>query len=97
MLVFRTLYAERQVQRRAGRPFCDDEGRMTSLQYPTVSAVGSFGNMAVKMPIAAMEYDVNGRLTGMTTDDQDGRGPQAFASEEGCGEKVGLTPWHPAP
>ena len=58
----------------------DDEGRMTSLQYPTVSAKGSFGNMPVNMPIAAMQYDVNGRLAGMTMDDRNGQGPQPFAS-----------------
>jgi RHS repeat-associated protein len=58
----------------------DDEGRMTSLQYPTVSATGSFGNMPVNMPIAAMQYDVNGRLAGMTMDQRNGQGPQPFAS-----------------
>jgi len=36
--------------------------------------------MPVNMPIAAMQYDVNGRLTGMTMDDQNGQGPQPFAS-----------------
>jgi len=58
----------------------DDEGRMTSLQYPTVTATGSFGNMPAVMPIAAMQYDVNSRLTGMTMDDQNGQGPQPFAA-----------------
>jgi RHS repeat-associated protein len=58
----------------------DTEGRMTSQQYPTVHAVGSFGNLSVPMPIAAMQYDANGRLNGMTMDDQDGHGPQPFAS-----------------
>jgi RHS repeat-associated protein len=58
----------------------DTEGRMTSLQYPTVHAAGSFGNMDVNMPIAAMQYDANGRLDGMTMDDRDGSGPQPFAS-----------------
>ncbi len=29
----------------------DDEGRMTSLQYPTVSATGSFGSTPANMPI----------------------------------------------
>src|SRR5208282_2344037 len=58
----------------------DDEGRMTSLQYPTVSATGSFGNMPANMPIAAMQYDVNGRLNAMTMDDRNGQGPQPFAS-----------------
>jgi len=58
----------------------DTEGRMTSLQYPTVSATGSFGNMAAKMPIAGYQYDINGRLNGMTMDAQDGYGPQPFAS-----------------
>jgi hypothetical protein len=53
---------------------------MTSLQYPTVTATGSFGNMPAVMPIAAMQYDVNSRLTGMTMDDQNGQGPQPFAS-----------------
>jgi hypothetical protein len=50
------------------------------LQYPTVHAVGSFGNQSVNMPIAALQYDVNGRLNGMTMDDQNGNGPQPFAS-----------------
>ena len=58
----------------------DDEGRMTSLQYPTVTAAGSFGNMPQPMPIAAYQYDVNGRLSGMTMDDLNGAGPQPFAS-----------------
>ena len=53
---------------------------LTSLYYPTVTAAGSFGNMPAKMPIAAMQYDVNGWLNGLTTDDQDGRGPLAFAN-----------------
>ena len=56
----------------------DDEGRMTSLQYPTVSAAGNFGNMPVSMPTAALQYDANGRLSGMTMDS--GNGPQPFAS-----------------
>jgi len=55
----------------------DDEGRMTSLQYPTVSTP-NLGT--VNMPIAAMQYHVNGRLTGMTMDDRNGQGPQPFAS-----------------
>jgi len=54
----------------------DAEGRMTSLQYPTVTAKG----LAGIMPIAAMQYDVNGRLSGMTMDPQNGNGPQPFAS-----------------
>jgi len=54
----------------------DDEGRMTSLQYPAVS----FGGMPVNMPIAGMQYDVNGRLNAMTMDNQNGQGPQPFAS-----------------
>jgi YD repeat-containing protein len=58
----------------------DDEGRMTSLQYPTVTATGSFGGMPANMPIAAMQYDVNGRLNAMTMDDRNGQGPQPFAS-----------------
>ncbi len=58
----------------------DTEGRMTSLGYPTVTATGSFGNMPVNMPIAAFQYDANGRLNGMTMDDQNGYGPQPFAS-----------------
>jgi RHS repeat-associated protein len=57
----------------------DYEGRMTSLQYPTVSAAGSFYT-PVSMPIAAFQYDSNGRLNGMTMDDQNGYGPQPFAS-----------------
>src|SRR5580698_10512714 len=36
--------------------------------------------MPVYMPIAALQYDVNGRLNGMTMDDQNGDGPQPFAS-----------------
>src|SRR5580658_7925463 len=32
------------------------------------------------MPIAALQYDANGRITGMTMDDQNGNGPQPFAS-----------------
>src|SRR5208283_5810372 len=58
----------------------DNEGRMTSLQYPTVSATGSFGNMPAVMPIAGYQYDSNGHLSGMTMDDQDGYGPQPYAS-----------------
>jgi len=42
-------------------------------KYPTVTATGSFGNMPAVMPIAAMQYDVNSRLTGMTMDDQNGQ------------------------
>jgi RHS repeat-associated protein len=56
----------------------DDEGRMTSLQYPTVYAVGSFGNTPVTMPTAAYQYDPDGRLSGMTMDN--GSGPQPFAN-----------------
>jgi YD repeat-containing protein len=58
----------------------DNEGRMTSLQYPTVRAAGNFGGMPVTMPIAAYQYDANGRLSGMTMDQQTGYGPQPFAS-----------------
>jgi RHS repeat-associated protein len=36
--------------------------------------------MPVNMPIAAFQYDVNGRLNAMTMDDQNGNGPQPFAS-----------------
>jgi RHS repeat-associated protein len=43
-----------------------------------VSAAGNFGNMPVSMPIAALQYDANGRLSGMTMDS--GNGPQPFAS-----------------
>jgi YD repeat-containing protein len=32
------------------------------------------------MPIAAFQYDANGRLNGMTMDDRNGYGPQPFAS-----------------
>jgi hypothetical protein len=32
------------------------------------------------MPIAALQYDANGRLAGMTMDDQNGNGPQPFAN-----------------
>jgi len=46
----------------------DSEGRMTSLGYPTVTATGSFGTLPVNMPTAAFQYDVNGRLNGMTMD-----------------------------
>jgi RHS repeat-associated protein len=57
----------------------DSEGRMTSLQYPTVLSPGN-GHMPLNMPIAASQYDVNGRLSGMTMDDRDGNGPRPFAS-----------------
>jgi hypothetical protein len=40
----------------------DDEGRMTSLQYPTVYAADNFGNMPVSTPTEALQYDANGRL-----------------------------------
>ena len=58
----------------------DNEGRMTSLQYPTVRADGSFGNMSAPMPISAYQYDANGLLSGMTMDNLSGNGPQPFAS-----------------
>src|ERR1039458_2125913 len=56
----------------------DNEGRMTSLQYPTVSAVGSFGNMPQPMPTAGFQYDANGRLSEVTMASDSG--PQWFAS-----------------
>ena len=56
----------------------DDEGRMTSLQYPTVTAYGSFGNMPATMPTAGYQYDINGRLSEMTMNN--GSGPQELAS-----------------
>jgi RHS repeat-associated protein len=55
----------------------DDEGRMTSLQYPTVTAYGSFGNMPATMPTAGYQYDINGRLSEMTMNN--GSGPQQLA------------------
>ena len=56
----------------------DDEGRMTSLQYPTVTAYGSFGNMPATMPTAGYQYDINSRLSEMTMNN--GNGPQELAS-----------------
>jgi YD repeat-containing protein len=57
----------------------DNEGRMTSLGYPTVLAAGSFGNMPVSMPTAGLQYDANGRLDEITMDSHDGNGPQWLA------------------
>jgi len=39
----------------------DNEGRMTSLQYPTVQITG-WGNYPGVMPTAGYQYDANGRL-----------------------------------
>ena len=51
---------------------------MTSLQSPTVTAYGSFGNMPAMMPTAGYQYDINGRLSEMTMNN--GNGPQELAS-----------------
>ena len=57
----------------------DTEGRMTSLGYPTVTAAGSFGNMPVSMPTAALQYDANGQLDEISMDSHNGSGPQWLA------------------
>ena len=57
----------------------DSEGRMTSLQYPTVIALECFGNLLVTLPTAGYQYDTNGRLAEITMNDNDGNGPQWLA------------------
>lgn len=57
----------------------DNEGRMTSLQYPTVK-VGIVNWPQLTMPTAAYQYDINGRLSAMTMDSGNGYGPRPFAS-----------------
>jgi RHS repeat-associated protein len=57
----------------------DNEGRMTSLQYPTVSLPNNPPwETSFTLQTAAYQYDVNGRMTGMTWDS--GNGPQPYAS-----------------
>jgi RHS repeat-associated protein len=54
----------------------DNEGRMTSLQYPT----GYMPYGPYYLPTAGYTYDVNGRLSGMTWDTRNGDGPQPYAN-----------------
>jgi RHS repeat-associated protein len=56
----------------------DNEGRMTSLQYPTVVTYDNLNNPWT-MPTAAYQYDANGRLSGMTMNGSI-YGPQQLAS-----------------
>jgi RHS repeat-associated protein len=57
----------------------DNEGRMTSLQYPTVSLPDNPPwETSFSLQTAAYQYDINGRMTGMTWDS--GNGPQPYAS-----------------
>ena len=60
---------------------------MTSLQYPSVYAVGSFGNTPVTMPTAAYQYDPDGRLSGMTMDN--GSGPYSYSATQNNGRITG--------
>jgi len=53
----------------------DNEGRMTSLQYPT----GYMPYGPYHLPTAGYTYDVNGRMSGMTWDTGNGDGPQPYA------------------
>jgi hypothetical protein len=57
----------------------DNEGRMTSMQSPTVTpnSYSSWPYPTV-MPTMAYQYDINGRMTGMTADS--GSGPQTYAT-----------------
>jgi YD repeat-containing protein len=59
----------------------DSEGRMTSIQGPTVAmAPGANGMNPVTLPTGAYQYDMDGRMTGMTWDTGNGSGPQPYAS-----------------
>jgi len=56
----------------------DTEGRMTSMQYPTVTVNTPSPYTIGGALTAGYSYDGNGRLSGMTMDN--GYGPQPFAS-----------------
>jgi YD repeat-containing protein len=59
----------------------DNEGRMTSLEYPTVSLLRNWPwQTSFSLQTAAYQYDINGRMAGMTWDSGNGDGPQPYAS-----------------
>jgi YD repeat-containing protein len=70
----------------------DNEGRMTSMQYPAVTEGGGLWTP----PTAGYTYDANGRMSGMTWDLGNGGGPQPFASATYGPAGEMLTLWYGA-
>src|SRR5262249_51272404 len=69
----------------------DNEGRMTSMQSPTVTLPFGSPSSSVTLPTEGFQYDANGHLGGMTWDTGSGPSPYASASYGPAGEMLSLS------